>query len=86
MNEVITKYNEDFANVEKFDEETCFYMQLTHDEKDEYVDMLKSLRSLILNSTVTPEMKQFASQEFKILEDRRKISFKSEFPHFSELV
>tara|TARA_B100000780_G_C21043543_1_gene418848 strand:+ start:66 stop:434 length:369 start_codon:yes stop_codon:yes gene_type:complete len=50
MNEVITKYNEDFANVEKFDEETCFYMQLTHDEKDEYVDMqITHLKSRISN-------------------------------------
>ena len=55
-------------------------------KKDEYVIMLKSLRSLILNSIVTPEMKKIASQEFTILEDRRKISFKSEFPHFDELV
>jgi organic radical activating enzyme len=55
-------------------------------KKDEYVIMLKSLRSLILNSIVTPEMKKIASQEFTILEDRRKISFKSEFPHFNELV
>jgi len=51
MKEVITQYNEDFANTEKFDEETCFYMQLTDDEKDEYlgmqIDHLKSrIRSL----------------------------------------
>ena len=39
MREVITKYNPDFANTEKFDEETCFYMQLTDDEKDEYLDI-----------------------------------------------
>ena len=50
MNEVITKYNEDFANVEKFDEETCFYMQLTHDEKEEYLDMqITHLKSRISN-------------------------------------
>lgn len=55
-------------------------------QKDEYVLMLESLRNLVLNSIVTPVMKKFASQEFKLLEDRRKISFKSEFPHFDELV
>lgn len=35
----ITKYNPDFANTEKFDEEECFYMQLTDDEKYEYNEM-----------------------------------------------
>jgi len=48
--EVITQYNSDFANTEKFDEETCFYMQLTHDEKDEYLDMqIHHLKSRIRN-------------------------------------
>ena len=55
-------------------------------QKDEYITMLKSLRKQILNNTVTPEMRQSAAIEFKKLEDRRKISFKSEFPHFDELV
>jgi len=55
-------------------------------QKDEYVAMLKSLRSLILNSDVTPEMKRKATKEFKMLEDRRDISFKSQFPHFDELI
>jgi hypothetical protein len=54
--------------------------------KDEYITMLKSLRNQILNANVTPEMKQNASTQFKMLEDRRKISFKAEFPHFDELV
>jgi hypothetical protein len=48
--EVITQYNSDFANTEKFDEETCFYMQLTHDEKEEYLDMqITHLKSRISN-------------------------------------
>jgi hypothetical protein len=34
-----TQYNEDFANTEKFDEETCFYMQLTEVEKYEYLEL-----------------------------------------------
>jgi hypothetical protein len=55
-------------------------------QKDVYVTMLKSLRSLILNSNVTPEMKRKAAKEFKMLEDRRDISFKSQFPHFDELI
>ena len=54
--------------------------------KDDYITMLKSLRKQIRNQTVTPELKSYAAKEFKKLEDRRKISFKSEFPHFDELV
>ena len=53
--------------------------------KDDYITMLKSLRKQIRNQTVTPELKSYAAKEFKKLEDRRKISFKSEFPHFDEL-
>ena len=48
--------------------------------------MLRSLRNQILNANVTTEMKKNASDEFKRLENRRNISFKSEFPHFDELV
>ena len=55
-------------------------------KKDEYITMLRSLRNQILNANVTTEMKQNASDEFKRLENRRNISFKSEFPHFDELV
>ena len=55
-------------------------------KKDEYITMLRSLRNQILNANVTTEMKQNASYEFKRLENRRNISFKSEFPHFDELV
>ena len=55
-------------------------------KKDDYISMLKSLRSLVLNSTVTPKMKNEAAKEFKMLEDRRGISFKSHFPHFDELI
>ena len=55
-------------------------------KKDEYITMLKSLRNQILNANITPEMKHHASKEFKMLEDRRKVSFKSEFPHFDELI
>ena len=48
MKEVITKYNPNFANTEKFDEETCFYMQLTDDEKSEYLGMqIQHLKSRI---------------------------------------
>jgi len=48
MKEVITQYNPDFANTEKFDEETCFYMQLTDDEKSEYLNMkIEHLKSRI---------------------------------------
>ena len=54
--------------------------------KDEYITMLKSLRNQILNANVTPEMKQNASKQFKMLEDRRKVSYKSQFPHFDEIV
>jgi hypothetical protein len=50
MKEVITKYNPDFANTEKFDEETCFYMQLTDAEKSEYLNMqIEHLKSRISN-------------------------------------
>lgn len=55
-------------------------------KKNEYITMLKSLRNQILNSRVSSEMKNLASEEFKMLEDRRGISYKSEFPHFDELV
>jgi hypothetical protein len=55
-------------------------------QKDEYITMLKSLRKQILNANVTPEMKQNASEQFKMLEDRRKVSYKSQFPHFDELI
>ena len=55
-------------------------------KKNEYITMLKSLRNQILNSKVSSEMKNLASEEFKMLEDRRGISYKSEFPHFDELV
>ena len=55
-------------------------------KKDEYITMLKSIRKQILNANVTPEMKQIASEQFKMLEDRRKVSYKSQFPHFDEMV
>jgi len=55
-------------------------------KKDEYITMLKSLRNQILNAKVTPEMKQNASEQFKMLEDRRKVSYKSQFPHFDEII
>ena len=55
-------------------------------KKDEYTTMLKSLRNQILNANITPEMKQNASKEFEMLENRRGISYKSEFPHFDEIV
>mgnify|MGYP000659732032 CR=1 FL=1 len=55
-------------------------------QKDEYITMLKSIRKQILNANVTPEMKQNASEQFKMLEDRRKVSYKSQFPHFDEMV
>ena len=55
-------------------------------KKDEYITMLRSLRNQILNANVTPEMKQDASEQFKMLEDRRKVSYKSQFPHFDEII
>ena len=55
-------------------------------KKYEYITMLKSLRNQILNANVTPEMKQNASEQFKMLEDRRKVSYKSQFPHFDEII
>jgi len=55
-------------------------------KKDEYTTMLKSLRNQILNANITPEMKQNASKEFEMLENRRGISYKSEFPHFDEII
>ena len=55
-------------------------------KKDEYITMLKSLRNQILNANITPEMKNEAAKEFRRLEDRRDISFKSHFPHFDELI
>ena len=55
-------------------------------KKDEYITMLKSLRNQILNANITPEMKQNASKEFEMLENRRGVSYKSEFPHFDEII
>ena len=55
-------------------------------KKEEYIDMLISLRKQILNANVTPEMKRDAAEEFKSLEDRRKVSYKSQFPHFDEII
>jgi hypothetical protein len=55
-------------------------------KKYEYITMLRSLRNQILNANVTPEMKQNASEQFKMLEDRRKVSYKSQFPHFDEII
>ena len=55
-------------------------------KKDEYTTMLKSLRNQILNANITPEMKQNASKEFEMLENRRGVSYKSEFPHFDEII
>ena len=55
-------------------------------KKDEYITMLRSLRNQILNANITPEMKQNASKEFEMLENRRGVSYKSEFPHFDEIV
>jgi hypothetical protein len=55
-------------------------------KKDEYITMLKSLRNQILNASITPEMKQNASKEFEMLENRRGVSYKSQFPHFDELI
>ena len=55
-------------------------------KKDEYITMMKSLRNQILNANITPEMKHNASKEFEMLENRRGVSYKSEFPHFDEIV
>ena len=55
-------------------------------KKDEYITMLKSIRKQILNANVTPEMKQNASKEFEMLENRRGVSYNSEFSHFEEIV
>ena len=55
-------------------------------KKDEYITMLRSLRNQILNANITPEMKQNASKEFEMLENRRGVSYKSEFPHFDEII
>ena len=55
-------------------------------KKDEYTTMLKSLRNQILNANITPEMKHNASKEFEMLENRRGVSYKSEFPHFDEII
>ena len=55
-------------------------------QKNGYITMLKSIRKQILNANVTPEMKQNASKEFEMLEDRRKVSYKSQFPHFDEII
>jgi len=54
--------------------------------KEEYIDMLISLRKQILNANITPEMKSLAAKEFKSLEDRRNVSYKSQFPHFDEII
>ena len=48
--EVITQYNEDIAKYTDHTEEESFYMQLTYDEKEEYLDMqITHLKSRIRN-------------------------------------
>ena len=50
MKEVITIYNEDIAKHTDHTEEESFYMQLNHDEKEEYLDMqITHLKSRISN-------------------------------------
>ena len=48
--EVITQYNEDIAKYTDHTEEESFYMQLTDNEKSEYLNMqIEHLKSIISN-------------------------------------
>ena len=50
MKELITIYNEDIAKHTDHTEEESFYMQLNHDEREEYLDMqITHLKSRISN-------------------------------------
>ena len=50
MKELITIYNEDIAKHTDHTEEESFYMQLNHDEREEYLDMqITHLKSRIRN-------------------------------------
>ena len=53
--------------------------------KERYVSLMRTMKSLV-ESEVPENTKKFAEIQFKILEDRRKISFAEHFPHFGELV
>ena len=46
---------------------------------------MRTMKSLV-ESEVPENTKKFAEKQFKMLEDRRKISFAEHFPHFDELV
>ena len=54
-------------------------------KKQRYIRLMKTMKSLV-ESEVPVETKLIAQKQFKILEDRRKISYSECFPHFNELV
>ena len=53
--------------------------------KQKYISLMRTMKSLV-ESEVPENTKKFAEKQFKMLEDRRKISFAEHFPHFDELV
>ena len=54
-------------------------------QKSRYMNCLNSIKSLI-GTDFNETSKQNAFEQFKILEDRRKISFAEHFPHYNELI
>ena len=53
--------------------------------KEKYTNVLHTLKKHV-ESTVSDEDKENAFKQFKILEDRRKISFVEQFPHYNSIV
>jgi len=54
-------------------------------QKSKYTNVLRTLKRHV-ESTASDEDKENAFKQFKILEDRRKISFVEQFPHYNSIV
>ncbi len=54
-------------------------------KKQRYIGLMNTMKDLVA-SEVPEKTKLLAQKQFKMLEDRRKISYSEHFPHFNELV
>ena len=77
----------DPIHADKIDEQIDYFKNMPGNflNKQRYISLMHTMKTLV-ESEVPENTKKFAEIQFKILEDRRKISFAEHFPHFSELV
>ena len=60
-------------------------MEIDMYRKDQYISVMETMKSMV-KSPVDPNTKGQAWDQFKKLENRRKISFADYFPHYNELI